>query len=65
DRLPDQHRILHTSRLHFLLVTTLDKQGRPWASILCSNDGMPGFISSPTDALLTIEAYLWPGDPYI
>ncbi|KAG1842892.1 hypothetical protein DFJ58DRAFT_805599 [Suillus subalutaceus] len=65
DRLPEQHRIFHTSRLHFLPVTTLDQQGRPWASILCSNDGMPGFISSPTDALLTIKARLWPGDPII
>ncbi|KAG1854511.1 hypothetical protein F4604DRAFT_1591213 [Suillus subluteus] len=65
DRLPEQHRIFHTSRLHFLPVTTLDQQGRPWASILYSNDGMPGFISSPTDALLTIKARLWPGDPII
>lgn len=65
DRLPEQHRIFHTSRLHFLPVTTLDRQGRPWASILCSNDGMPDFISSPTDASLTIKARLWPGDPII
>ncbi|KAG1810559.1 uncharacterized protein BJ212DRAFT_1448631 [Suillus subaureus] len=40
DRLPEQHRIFHTSRLHFLPVTTLDQQGRPWASILCSSDGI-------------------------
>ncbi|KAG1728902.1 hypothetical protein EDB19DRAFT_1745127 [Suillus lakei] len=65
DRLPEQHRIFHTSRLHFLPVTTLDQQGRPWASILCSNDGMPSFISSPTDASLTVKARLWPGDPII
>jgi hypothetical protein len=65
DRLPEQHRIFHTTRLHFLPVTTLDQQGRPWASILCSNDGTPGFISSPTDALLLVKAHLWPGDPII
>lgn len=65
DRLPDQHRIFHTSRLHFLPVTTLDQQGRPWASILFSHDGMPDFISSPTNALLAIKARLWPGDPII
>lgn len=65
DRLPEQHRIFHTTRLHFLPVTTLDQQGRPWASILCSNDGTPGFISSPTDALLMVKARLWPGDPII
>lgn len=65
DRLPEQHRIFHTSRLHFLPVTTLDQQGRPWASILFSHDGMPGFISSPTNALLTVKARLWPGDPII
>ncbi|KAG2138419.1 uncharacterized protein EDB93DRAFT_723490 [Suillus bovinus] len=65
DRLPEQHRIFHTSRLHFLPVTTLDQQGRPWASILCSNDGMPGFIASPTNTSLTVKARLWPGDPII
>ncbi|KIK39445.1 hypothetical protein CY34DRAFT_89195 [Suillus luteus UH-Slu-Lm8-n1] len=65
DRLPEQHRIFHTTRLHFLPVTTLDQQGRPWASFLCSNDGTPGFISSPTDALLMVKARLWPGDPII
>jgi hypothetical protein len=65
DRLPEQHRIFHTSRLHFLPVTTLDQQGRPWASIICSKDGMPGFISSPNDALLKIKARLWLGDPII
>ncbi|KAH7923314.1 hypothetical protein BV22DRAFT_593662 [Leucogyrophana mollusca] len=63
NRLPEQHRIFHSSRLHFLPVTTLDKQGRPWASILCSVGGVPAFISSPTDKILHVEAHLWPGDP--
>ncbi|OAX41817.1 hypothetical protein K503DRAFT_833363 [Rhizopogon vinicolor AM-OR11-026] len=65
DRLPEQHRIFHTSRLHFLPVTTLDRQCRPWASILCSSDGMPNFISSPTDNSLMVKAHLWSGDPII
>ncbi|OJA15046.1 hypothetical protein AZE42_05847 [Rhizopogon vesiculosus] len=65
DRLPEQHRIFHTSRLHFLPVTTLDRQCRPWASILCSSDGMPNFISSPTASSLTVKAHLWSGDPII
>ncbi|KAH7908707.1 hypothetical protein BJ138DRAFT_1115608 [Hygrophoropsis aurantiaca] len=63
NKLPEQHRIFHTSRLHFLPVTTLDDQGRPWASILCSLDGTPAFISSPTDTSLHVKAHLWPGDP--
>ena len=63
NRLPDQHRIFHSTRLHYVPITTLDDQGRPWASILCSAVGMPGFITSPTHSSLCIHARVWPGDP--
>ncbi|KAF8548815.1 hypothetical protein OG21DRAFT_1500790 [Imleria badia] len=63
NNLPDQHRIFHSTRLHYVPVTTLDDEGRPWASILCSSEGTPGFIHSPSNTALHINACLWPGDP--
>ena len=61
--LPDQHRIFHSTRLHYVPVTTLDDEGRPWASILCSSQGTPGFIHSPSNTALHIHARVWAGDP--
>ena len=61
--LPDQHRMFHSTRLHYVPVTTLDDEGRPWASILCSSQGTPGFIHSPSNTALHIYARVWPGDP--
>ncbi|KIJ64073.1 hypothetical protein HYDPIDRAFT_112603 [Hydnomerulius pinastri MD-312] len=65
NKLPEQHRIFHSTRLHYVPVTTLDRQGRPWASILCSAQGTPSFITSPIETTLNIEAHLWPGDPIL
>ncbi|ETW79353.1 hypothetical protein HETIRDRAFT_156155 [Heterobasidion irregulare TC 32-1] len=64
-KLPEQHRIFHTTRLHFLPTTTLDEHGRPWASFLCSADGRPSFITAPSDSSLVVQARVWPGDPII
>lgn len=61
--LPEQHRIFHSTKLHFLPVTTVDADGRPWASLLVSHDGQTGFISSPDENTLTIDARTWSGDP--
>ncbi|KAF9218461.1 hypothetical protein BS17DRAFT_791330 [Gyrodon lividus] len=63
NKLSEQHRIFHSTRLPYIPVTTLDAEGRPWASILCSSQGTPSFITSPTDTSLHIRARLWPGDP--
>lgn len=63
--LPEQHRIFHCSRLFFLPVTTLDDRGRPWASVLASNTGTPGFIKSPTESELAISVRTWDGDPIL
>ncbi|WP_395678643.1 pyridoxamine 5'-phosphate oxidase family protein, partial [Inquilinus sp.] len=41
--MPDQHRDFF-AMLPFLVVGSLDRQGRPWASIL---SGRPGFLQSP------------------
>jgi predicted pyridoxine 5'-phosphate oxidase superfamily flavin-nucleotide-binding protein len=63
NKLPEQHRIFHSTRLPYVSVTTLDAEGRPWASILYSSQGTPSFITSPTENSLHIQARLWPGDP--
>jgi uncharacterized protein len=59
DFMPDQHRQFF-EQLPFIVVGSLDADGRPWASILA---GMPGFASSPHPRRLEIEANPLPGDP--
>jgi uncharacterized protein len=59
DHLPEQHRKFYRM-LPFLIVGTIDEQGRPWASILA---GSPGFISSPAANRLSIAARPLAGDP--
>ena len=44
DFMPDQHRAFF-AMLPFLIVGSLDAQGRPWASVLT---GAPGFVESPS-----------------
>lgn len=63
DYLPDQHRIFHTSSIAFVPLTTLDSSGRPWVSLVASKAGTPGFMSSPSEAELVVEADVWDGDP--
>jgi hypothetical protein len=65
DQLPQQHRLFYATRLNYLPVVTLDAAGRPWASILTSRDGHPGFIQSDSVASLHIEASVWDGDPIL
>ncbi len=57
--MPDQHRRFYES-LSFLLLGSVDEGNRPWASILVGNFG---FISSPDDRTLRIQAHPLPGDP--
>ncbi len=59
DFMPDQHRDFF-AMLPFLVVGSLDAQGRPWASILA---GAPGFIESPNPQVLTVGATPGFGDP--
>ena len=59
DFMPDQHRELFT-KLPFVIVGTVDGQGRPWASVLASS---PGFIASPTPHELVISARPLRADP--
>jgi ferredoxin-NADP reductase/predicted pyridoxine 5'-phosphate oxidase superfamily flavin-nucleotide-binding protein len=59
DFMPDQHREFF-KELPFVVVGTLDKVRRPWASILV---GRPGFLSSPDPRTLQVAARAISGDP--
>lgn len=59
----DQHRIFHTSNLPFIPLTTIDEQGRPWCSLLAGANGLVGFVKSPNDTTLVVDASIWNGDP--
>jgi predicted pyridoxine 5'-phosphate oxidase superfamily flavin-nucleotide-binding protein len=55
----DQHREFF-EELPWVLVSSLDSQGRPWASALV---GVPGFMHSPDARALEISASIPFGDP--
>jgi predicted pyridoxine 5'-phosphate oxidase superfamily flavin-nucleotide-binding protein len=57
--MPDQHREFFAG-LPFLVVGSVDKEGRPWASIL---SGPPGFALSPDPQRLRIDSLPTEGDP--
>ncbi|EEB91330.1 hypothetical protein MPER_10326 [Moniliophthora perniciosa FA553] len=63
--LDSERASFHSTNLPFLPITTLDSEGRPWASILSSDDGKPGFIEHPRDTVLTARSRTWDGDPLI
>ncbi|MCZ4281005.1 pyridoxamine 5'-phosphate oxidase family protein [Kiloniella laminariae] len=59
DFLPDQHRLFY-AQLSQLVIGSLDRQGRPWVSMVV---GQPGFVSSPDRNSLAINPTLLSGDP--
>lgn len=59
DFMPDQHRALFT-QLPLVLVGSLDRAGRPWASV---SFGPPGFVTSPDARTLRVDARVVEGDP--
>ena len=59
DYMPDQHRAFF-GIVPFLVIGTVDGEGRPWASILA---GPAGFVSSPDARSLRIAAKPLAGDP--
>lgn len=59
DYMPDQHRAFF-EKLATLFVGHVDKEGRPWASLLL---GEPGFMSSDDPKQLRISAEPLEGDP--
>lgn len=56
---PEQHRQFF-AQLPYAIVGTVDTEGNPWASILV---GKPGFLSSPDDRTLRVDARPLFGDP--
>ncbi|MEM8825632.1 MAG: pyridoxamine 5'-phosphate oxidase family protein, partial [Pseudomonadota bacterium] len=57
--MPDQHRDFYAD-LPFVIVSARDEEGRIWTTLL---DGPPGFVSSPTETILTVAAGPREGDP--
>lgn len=59
DYMPEQHRAFFAA-LPFMVVGLADQNGHPWATTL---SGPPGFMNSPDEQHLAINAWLDPGDP--
>ena len=59
DHLPEQHRAFY-GELPFVMIGSVDEQGRPWASLVA---GRPGFIASTDPRRLDIAARPLAGDP--
>jgi hypothetical protein len=59
DHMPLQHRDFF-AQLPFLVAGLVDGAGQPWAGVFA---GPPGFVHSPDERLLRIEAKLPPHDP--
>lgn len=59
DSMPEQHRAFY-AMLPYVFMSSLDRQGRPWASVL---SGAAGFLQSPDPRHLSVSALPLPGDP--
>ena len=59
DAMPEQHRAFF-AMLPYVFMGSIDRQGRPWASVL---SGAPGFLQSPDPQHLVVSALPLPGDP--
>jgi len=57
--MPTQHRDFYAQLPH-LIFSTVDRQGRPWASMRV---GRPGFATTPDDTHLVVSAPSDPNDP--
>ncbi len=58
--MPEQHRDFFV-QLPFIVSGSIDAKGQPWASILF---GDPGFLHTPTDRKMAIDAGHIIGDPF-
>lgn len=59
DHMTEQHRAFF-STLPYVFMGCLDRQGRPWATLL---SGAAGFLRSPDPQQLLVSALPLPGDP--
>ena len=57
--MPDEHREFY-GQLPYLLIGSIDESGRPWASIMV---GRVGFVRTPDEVTLSINAPRIQGDP--
>lgn len=57
--MPDQHREFF-EQLPFAIMGSVDADGAPWASFLA---GEPGFVQTPTETTMRINARPFEGDP--
>ncbi len=57
--MPDQHREFY-SALPYFFMSSVDKDGMPWASVLW---GASGFIGSPSPTMLTVNSLPLANDP--
>ncbi|KXN85012.1 hypothetical protein AN958_11857 [Leucoagaricus sp. SymC.cos] len=61
--LPPEHAQFYETCLPFIPVTTLDREGRPWGSILSGKNGSKGFVRQRQYTKLDVQAETWEGDP--
>jgi predicted pyridoxine 5'-phosphate oxidase superfamily flavin-nucleotide-binding protein len=59
DFMPEQHRVFF-AQLSFLVLGAVDAEGSPWASLV---EGTAGFVSSPDERTLRVDALPEPTDP--
>ena len=57
--MPDEHREFY-EQLPYLLIGSIDESGRPWASIMV---GRVGFVRTPDEVTLSLDAPRIQGDP--
>jgi predicted pyridoxine 5'-phosphate oxidase superfamily flavin-nucleotide-binding protein len=57
--MPQQHRDFY-EQLPFVVLGSVDQEGAPWASVV---HGAPGFVQTPNDTSIRINAHPLPGDP--
>lgn len=57
--MPEEHREFF-AQLPFVVIGSVDNDGRPWASIVAGN---PGFLESPTPTCLSVSAAIPAHDP--
>ncbi|KAF9544750.1 hypothetical protein CPC08DRAFT_738616 [Agrocybe pediades] len=60
--MPNEEAKFYSSKVQYLPMCTLDKEGRPWVSILAGEEGRIGYIHYPARDRLQVEATLWEGD---
>ncbi|KAF4617813.1 hypothetical protein D9613_006397 [Agrocybe pediades] len=63
--MPNEEAKFYSSKVHCLPMCTLDKEGRPWVSILAGEEGRIGYIHYPARDTLHVGATLWEGDAFI